>query len=56
VILAKYRDAARTVAQLALGDMLPLDEAIPELASQPKKGLEKAVNQARVAEWQTHRI
>ena len=35
--LMNYRRAARTVAELELGDFLPLDEAIPELG--PKPGL-----------------
>jgi hypothetical protein len=40
VMLAKYHRAARTVAELRLEDMLPLDEAIPELGDQTKKGPE----------------
>jgi integrase len=33
VMLAKYKRAARTVAELGAGDMLPLDQAVPELAN-----------------------
>ncbi|MCK6587665.1 MAG: hypothetical protein L6Q76_08785 [Polyangiaceae bacterium] len=31
-MLSRYRRAARTAAELGLGDLLPLDTAIPELA------------------------
>jgi hypothetical protein len=40
-MLAKYGRAARTVAELGLGDMLPLDEAIPELRHQANRGRER---------------
>ena len=34
LMLNLYRRAARTAAELGLGDLLPLDTAIPELAGQ----------------------
>jgi integrase len=42
VMLAEYRRAARTVAELGLGDMLPLDEAIPELTEAAKRARKRA--------------
>src|SRR6185369_14698881 len=33
VMINRYRRAARTVAELGLGDLRPLDEAIPEVAA-----------------------
>jgi len=33
VMINRYRRAARTAAELRVGDLLPLDEAIPELAA-----------------------
>lgn len=33
LMIAKYRRASRTVAELGLGGLMPLDEAIPEFAS-----------------------
>ena len=53
VMLAKYHGAVRTVAELRLGDMLPLDEAIPELADQTKRARERAQNQKH--EWRNGR-
>lgn len=34
-MINRYRRAARTVAELGLGDLAPLDEAIPELRGEP---------------------
>jgi len=36
-MINRYRRAARTVAELGLGDLLPLDEAIPELRERARQ-------------------
>ena len=41
VMINRYRRGARKVTELGLGDLKPLDEAIPELRPQPGKGHEK---------------
>jgi integrase len=37
-MINRYRRAARTVAELGLGELLALDQAVPELRSGPSKG------------------
>jgi integrase len=48
LMINRYRRAARTAAELGLGDLLPLDIAIPELAEPPEgeKAGEKAGERA----------
>src|SRR5262249_54784192 len=45
--LDQYRQMARTVQELELGELLPLDEAIPELSNTPRLPQKSS---ARVAE------
>jgi integrase len=42
VMIARYRRAARSLAELRVGDMLPLDHAIPELTEQLKRVAKRA--------------
>jgi integrase len=39
MMIARYRRAARTVAELGLGELVPLDQAIPEFAEAVGPGL-----------------
>ena len=47
-MLARYRRAACSFAELGLGDLLPLDQAIPELAELARNPTKRARKRARV--------
>src|SRR5258708_28184271 len=45
-MVARYKQAARAIAELTLGDLMPLVDAIPEPATLREQGPEKGPNSA----------